>query len=49
MSTILDVHHLTKVYGEARAVDDITLSVKQGSLFGLLGPNGSGKSTMIKC
>ncbi|QYZ78328.1 ABC transporter ATP-binding protein [Methanofollis formosanus] len=48
MSAILEVHNLTKVYGETRAVDEITLSVKQGSLFGLLGPNGSGKSTMIK-
>ncbi|QSZ66020.1 ABC transporter ATP-binding protein [Methanofollis aquaemaris] len=48
MSSILEVHNLTKVYGETRAVDGITLSVEQGSLFGLLGPNGSGKSTMIK-
>lgn len=48
MSAILEVRNLTKLYGETRAVDGVTLSVEEGSLFGLLGPNGSGKSTMIK-
>jgi ABC-2 type transport system ATP-binding protein len=39
---------LTKNFGELRAVDGISLSVKEGELFGLLGPNGSGKTTTIK-
>jgi len=38
--------HLTKVYpGDIRAVDDLTLEIRAGEIFGLLGPNGAGKST----
>jgi len=48
MTTILEARDLTKVYGDVKAVDQITLSVEEGALFGLLGPNGSGKTTMIK-
>jgi ABC-2 type transport system ATP-binding protein len=48
MNTILDATGLTKHYGSTVAVDQVTLSVERGALFGLLGPNGSGKTTMIK-
>ncbi|MCK9579849.1 MAG: ABC transporter ATP-binding protein [Methanoregula sp.] len=48
MTTILEAQGLSKNYGEVTAVDNISLSVKGGALFGLLGPNGSGKTTMIK-
>jgi ABC-2 type transport system ATP-binding protein len=48
MTAVMEAEDLTKVYGELTAVDHVTLSVKKGTLFGLLGPNGSGKSTMIK-
>jgi len=48
MAGILETSNLTKVYGDLTAVDNITLSVEKGALFGLLGPNGSGKTTMIK-
>ena len=48
MTGIIDTSNLTKKYGDTTAVDSVTLSVKQGALFGLLGPNGSGKTTMIK-
>ncbi len=47
MSCII-VNKLTKNYGSVRAVDDITMSVKSGQVFGFLGPNGAGKSTTIK-
>ncbi len=40
--------HLTKSYKELRAVDDLNLEVKEGTLFGFLGPNGAGKTTTIK-
>jgi ABC-2 type transport system ATP-binding protein len=39
---------LTKTYKELRAVDDLDLEVKEGTLFGFLGPNGAGKTTTIK-
>ena len=39
--------HLTKVYNDVPAVDDLTLEIPEGEIFGLLGPNGAGKSTTI--
>lgn len=40
--------HLTKTYRELRAVDDLNLEVREGTLFGFLGPNGAGKTTTIR-
>lgn len=48
MKEIISTDHLTKTYGELIAVNNVNLTVRKGSLFGLLGPNGSGKTTMIK-
>lgn len=45
---MIEVRNLTKSYGSTKAVNDISLSIEKGELFGLLGPNGSGKTTMIK-
>jgi ABC-2 type transport system ATP-binding protein len=42
------VHGITKLYGELRAVDDFSLAVAPGTIFGLLGPNGAGKTTLIR-
>lgn len=50
--SVVVAHHLTKTYGNQRAVDGIDFTVKRGETFGLLGPNGAGKSTtmrMIAC
>ena len=47
MSAILDIEHLTKRYARTTAVQDLSLSVPAGSVFGLLGPNGSGKTTTL--
>lgn len=47
MSAILDLQHLTKRYARTTAVQDLSLSVPAGSVFGLLGPNGSGKTTTL--
>lgn len=44
----IEISHLTKLYGEQKALDDVTLSVRKGEITGLLGPNGAGKSTLMK-
>lgn len=48
MAAVLEAKSLTKKFGDVTAVDNVSLFVEKGSLFGLLGPNGSGKTTMIK-
>ena len=45
---VIDVRGLNKTFGTLRAVDDLTLSVRRGEIFGFLGPNGSGKTTSIR-
>jgi ABC-2 type transport system ATP-binding protein len=44
----IEVDHIVKRYGDFKAVDDISFTVKDGEIFGLLGPNGAGKSTLIR-
>jgi ABC-2 type transport system ATP-binding protein len=44
---IIKIRELTKRYANNIAVDNISLNIKQGEIFGLLGPNGAGKSTTI--
>jgi ABC-2 type transport system ATP-binding protein len=51
MSTekIIEMQALTKRYGSARGVENLSFSIEQGEIFGYLGPNGSGKTTTIRC
>ena len=49
MSDAVVIEHLSKHFGDLIAVEDLSLSVPSGCLFGFLGPNGSGKSTTISC
>ena len=48
MSNVIEIKNLTKTYGKSRGVNDISLAVEQGDIFGFLGPNGAGKSTTIR-
>lgn len=45
---LLVASHLVKAFGDLTAVDDISLTVRRGEVFGLLGPNGAGKTTTVK-
>lgn len=45
---LLQVAHLKKYFATQKAVDDISLTIEQGQIFGLLGPNGAGKTTLIR-
>ena len=46
---MLKIEHLTKSYGEKKAVDDLSLHIAAGEIFGFIGHNGAGKSTTLKC
>lgn len=45
---ILELHNLKKYFATQKAVDDISMTIPKGSIFGLLGPNGAGKTTLIR-
>ena len=44
----IETHNLTKYYGKARGIIDVSLSIDEGDFFGFIGPNGAGKSTTIR-
>ncbi len=48
MIPLLNIQSVTKTYNQTRAVDNISLSVPEQTIFGLLGPNGAGKTTLIR-
>ncbi len=44
----IEINNLTKIYGEQKAINNISFSIKKGEIVGFLGPNGAGKSTTLK-
>ena len=45
---VIELNNLTKSYGSARGIEDVTLHIEEGEIFGFIGPNGAGKSTTIR-
>src|SRR5438045_1714497 len=48
MTTAVAIDHVTKTFGAHTAVDDLSLEVPAGSIYGFIGPNGSGKTTTLR-
>ncbi|MBQ1371410.1 MAG: ATP-binding cassette domain-containing protein, partial [Oscillospiraceae bacterium] len=46
---MLKIEHLTKRYGDKLAVDDLSLHIAPGEIYGFIGHNGAGKTTTLKC
>jgi ABC-2 type transport system ATP-binding protein len=46
---VIQVSHLAKRYGSVIAVEDVSLEIREGEIFGLIGPNGAGKTTTMEC
>mgnify|MGYP000033089207 CR=1 FL=1 len=45
---MLNIKHLTKTYGSKKAVDDLSLHIAPGEIYGFIGHNGAGKTTLVK-
>ncbi|MGB5418950.1 ATP-binding cassette domain-containing protein, partial [Algibacter sp.] len=48
MNNLLEVNNVSKYFGDFKALNDVSISIPKGSIFGLLGPNGAGKTTLIR-
>lgn len=48
-AAVVTVEHLVKRYGHLVAVNDVSLSIREGEIFGIIGPNGAGKTTAVEC
>lgn len=49
MNQFLEIEGVTKRFGNRRALDDVSFSIRRGEVLGLIGPNGAGKTTLFEC
>ena len=45
---MLELKNVTKTFGKFKAIDDLSMTIPKGAVYGLVGPNGAGKSTAIR-
>ena len=48
MSNFLEINNIVKNYGDFKALNDVSIHIPKGSVYGLLGPNGAGKTSLIR-
>ena len=46
---MIEIVNVTKQYKDVKAVEDVTLTIQQGEIFGIIGYSGAGKSTLLRC
>ena len=47
MSSVIELKNLKKYYGESRGIEDVSLNIEEGTIYGFIGPNGEGKTTLL--